>query len=174
MVISGEGDFSRELYHHAEALEVARSHNPDWLFWFDADEVIDRRLALRAVLEDFLDSVEGDAVFLKLVNVWEKEGQARIDGNFRGGSFVRFVRNVPHFQPTPSAGLHSKYTLFSGLSVVEVPYLILHYGFMTESLRSEKLVRYVRAGQTSDGLNWFVKEEGAQVTPLADTIWRGE
>src|SRR5688572_15102550 len=44
LIIEGDtNDFSNELFHKQKLLELALSRNPDWIFWMDADEVVERK-----------------------------------------------------------------------------------------------------------------------------------
>jgi len=106
VILGGTRDFQRELFHKQQLLEYALTLNPDWIFWQDADEVVDRfgtTGGLRRLAETARLDIK--AYGFKEVNMWRSERWARDDGAWGPPWFVRLWRVVPGMHIQTAEGL---------------------------------------------------------------------
>lgn len=128
-VIEGaHNDFNRETLHRQELLVLALSLGPDYIFWLDADETLDRAGTdggLRELCE------RGGSWSFEEVTLWRSTAWRRMD--YLGkGRFNRLWKNNGQLGIQVQDGLHRQ--LYPhGLGLVhEAPHRVLHYGYATK------------------------------------------
>lgn len=130
-VICGQPNcFVRELFHKQQLLEYALSLNPNWIFWIDCDEIVDRAGTLgglRALAE--CAPSETMAFGFREVNLWRSETYARTDGLFTGAWFVRLWRVVPDMKIKTEKGLDRRSYPSHIDSFSESDIKVIHYKF---------------------------------------------
>lgn len=124
-------EFTRELFHKQQLLEYALTLKPDWLFWLDADEIVDRggtNGGLRTLAEEAPFDVPAYA--FKEVNLWRSERWCRIDGAFGPPWFVRLWRVVPGMHIATAEGLdRPSYPVHCGDFETCETIRVIHYKF---------------------------------------------
>lgn len=161
-VLSGDGDFSNELTKIGMLFNNIES---DLSLFLDADEVLDKRLQSRNALSNLTNNNDYDYISLKLVNMWENDGNIRTDGNFFGSTFPRVLKTNSYKGIVGNSGLHKKCNLLKGgkKGTEFKDFFLLHYGFFTRSLRKRKENIYRQYGQTD---HWYVDEKNAKIENL--------
>jgi len=120
--------------------EKATEGKPDWVISIDGDEELDQRD--ERIVRDALASAVGVSYFtLRILYLWDREDQRRVDGVY--GDF----RRKRIFKPQPGAsfmgGLHGGGAgHISGLTGKSVPLeaRLLHYGYLH---RDDRLRKYL-------------------------------
>jgi glycosyltransferase involved in cell wall biosynthesis len=141
-----------EAWSRNRVLQMAFDRNPDWVYCFDADEVIERRAVDR---RDELTDPEDPSIMLwvqPIIQLWNTENTQRVDGlwgNFYQG---RMFRVLPGQKIDNSNNLiHSGSTPFTpsdrhGFS----HFRILHYGNVDASIRDKKYDWYTKTDTQKD------------------------
>lgn len=130
IICGKERCFVEELAHKQRLLEYAIGLSPDWIFWIDADEIIDRNGttgALRLLAETA--APDARAFAFQEVNLWQSETYCRIDGPFSTSRFVRLWRVIPGMHIKVERGLdHPSYPCHIK-TFSECDIRVLHYKF---------------------------------------------
>lgn len=175
-IILGETrDFTRELFHKDRLLQYALTLKPDWIFWIDADEILDREGTvgdLRKLAEEAPPEVEACSFFL--VNLWRSETYYRTDGPFATEWFIRLWRVVPGMHIKAEVGLDRPSYPSHIKNPVRSSIRMLHYHFADYKkmlwgaglgLKSkEELQEIVRKGH-------FILDERNLLCHLVPTEW---
>lgn len=122
--------FTKELFHKQQLLEYALGLHPDWIFWIDADEIVDRvgtTGGLRQLAEQA--PAEVNAYGFREINLWRSQTYYRVDGPFSTARFVRLWRVIPGMHIKTAYGLDrpsypSHITAFTESSIQ-----VIHYKF---------------------------------------------
>lgn len=171
-LIRGETNaFDRETFHKQKLLEYTMSFNPDWIFWMDADEVIEKR-GEDGALREICENSDRDAHDFRQVNFWRSERYYRVDGQYNSGIFCRLWRATSKLHYNAGIGLHRK--LYpEGIHTIKTENLrILHYGFGSTDNIIDKYRTYKAHGQTGWALNRLIDESGLRLAHT-DVRWLG-
>ncbi len=150
-------DFNKELFHKEQLLKLALSLNPDWIFWMDFDEVIEKR-GEDGALRDFAQSAAADGYTFHEVNLWRSEKYYRVDNQFNAGLFCRLWRNNGGLSYAPTFGLHHRQYPDGLRSIKDCDIQILHYGFASDESIINKYTTYKSNGQTGWALYRLIDE----------------
>ena len=162
-IIRGEvNEFGKEIYHKEGLLNFTLSFNPDWIFWMDCDEVIERR-GEDGTLRELAETTKIDAHGFKEVNLWRCDSFYRLDNAFNAGEFCRLWRNTGKLSYNPKEGLHQR-QYPDGIGEIATSDLkILHYGFSSDDRIIDKYTTYKAHGQYGWALQRLVDERTLQV-----------
>jgi hypothetical protein len=129
--------------------EIVRA-NPEWVFWIDGDEVLERRGPQRLRLA--ADNAGLTAAFsLQISYLWEDEQHIRVDGIYRNFTRPSFFRlrgqslSQLRFWPTGRGGNFHCGNVPRGLvgEVRPLKVRLKHYGYMTAEQRRAKYEWYI-------------------------------
>jgi glycosyltransferase involved in cell wall biosynthesis len=158
-VIEGKSnDFAGEAEHRQELLELALKLNPDWIFWIDADEVLEEkgeRGGLRYICEN---AGTYDSFSFQEVNLWRCPNFYRIDSQYNEGRFCRLWKNNGNLKMPSGRGLHKRLVPESLSSEGDANLKVLHYGFASDDSIINKYVTYRSHGQRGWALQRLIDE----------------
>lgn len=164
-------EFDREMSHKQELLSRLMSESPDWFFWLDADEVIEKR-GEDGGLREIAESSDRDAHDFRQINFWRSERYYRVDGQYNSGIFCRLWRNNKDLSFSTEHGLHKK-PYPDGIRTIRTEDLrILHYGFGSSDAIVDKYRTYKSYGQSGWDLDRLVCERGLRLAATKDE-WLG-
>ena len=164
-------EFGKEIYHKQELLDFANLYSPDWIFWLDADEVIEKK-GEQGGLRELCNNADTDACDFRQINFWRSERYYRVDGQYNAGVFCRLWRaNLPLKYDTKD-GLHQKPYPNGIHSIKTSDIKILHYGFGSSASIIDKYKTYKAHGQTGWALDRLVDERRLLLS-ATDEKWLG-
>lgn len=164
LIIEGEvNEWGKEAEHRQRLLELALSRNPDWIFWIDADEVIEKA-GEEGKLRELCEKADKDSYAFHEVNLWRSPAYHRLDNSYNDGWFCRLWKNTGELEIENKPGLHQRLVPQGlnneGQSDIE----ILHYGFASDESILNKFTTYRAHGQSGWALWRLVDEKTLQVT----------
>ena len=128
VIVGAVNSFINETVHRSKMLKKALELGPDFVFWIDADEVLDRDGTcdgLRSLCE------KGFSHKFREVTLWRSQRWQRLD--YLGeGNFIRLWKNTGGLAIPHSKGLHKQLTPNGLGEVHQAPYRVLHYGYATQ------------------------------------------
>lgn len=133
-VIRGDvPNLAEEVQHRQAALDRAQDMGADWVWWLDADEVLDApgERGIREYLEVAAGRGVG-GVRCQEVNLWRSQSWERVD--YPGRSWFLRGWRVPsegRLVIPPARGLHRQLWPAVPGPVEDVPYRVLHWGYAT-------------------------------------------
>lgn len=139
-------DFTNELYHKEALLKLTLDLNPDWIFWMDFDEVIEKR-GEDGALRDFAATAVADGYTFHEVNLWRSERYYRLDNQYNSGLFCRLWRNNGYLSYAPTFGLHHRQYPDGLRSIKDCDIQVIHYGFASDKNIIDKYHTYKANGQ---------------------------
>ncbi len=172
VVPSSVHDFRKELYHKQQMLEVVHRLQPHWVFWADADEVLDRAgtAGLRQFALEKLNAPEIAWAF-HFTQMWRVTSWARTNAGFDAGAFVKLWKWRPDLSFDVKEGTH--HTQFpqqiaqamrsNPACVGRAPFEVLHYGNVGSNLRFKAIQYFGGLG----GVDRHLRFAGAQYRPVA-------
>lgn len=180
-VIEGKkNDFIHEQTHRKILLDEALKLKPDWIFWLDADEILEKR-GVRE-LKKMIATVEAcspyigtpiDSFMFHEINLWRSPNWYRTDSQFGDGWFIRLWKNTGELSynlERRDGRLHVN-QFPQGLKCTMVTNLnVIHYGFSTIQKIIEKYRMYINHGMTPEQLFRFIDESNLQ-TSKVDYDW---
>ena len=154
--------FTEEMVCKQELLAKLLYDHPDvdWIFWMDGDTCLDKRLAERDFLDEFLNRhADSDGICIGHLNLWRSNCYARLDDSYNGLRPICFWRNNGQLYFPREAGLH-KQVIPSGINKVtnDLEYHLVHYGFSTDRSIIDKYNSYKSFGQSGWLLERLVSE----------------
>jgi len=164
-IIKGtKNDFLNELTHKQRLMELALSLTPDWIFWLDADEVVDRfgeEGGIRALCH--FGNKEGiDGFLLQQFNLWKSFDKHRVDGHWHDWH-VRLWKNTGQLKFDEKKGLHQEHYP-KGLKKFEKSEIrVIHFGVSSSQKVQDKYSLYKNYGQKGWMLEKIRNEEGMQL-----------
>lgn len=119
-------------------LEMAKKRSPDWLFWLDADEVLEKRMT-RELVERIMNQDEYTSIWFKQYHFWRSCTHYRIDGRWKP-SYQRCMWKYQESQYFRKDRIHNG--LIQGLTgrPLYSNIRLKHYGHVK---RSDTMAKYV-------------------------------
>ena len=117
-------------------LDVCRTHEPAWVVMIDGDEELSDPPALLRAMQ----TTQARALAMRVLYLWDRPDQIRIDGVYAGLWRVSAFRlGSERFEPTGPRGFHcgNAPQAIHGRVLVNAP--LLHYGYMH---RADRLRKY--------------------------------
>jgi len=172
LIIEGEtNEWGKEAEHRQQLLELALTRNPDWIFWMDADEVIEKR-GEEGGIRQLCKTQEFDSYSFHEVNLWRTPSFYRIDSSYNDGIFCRLWKNNGTLKILNKPGLHQRlvpYTLKKeSISTIQV----LHHGFSSDDRIIDKYLTYKKHGQNGWALDRLIDERTLIVNPSRQEWFR--
>jgi len=163
LIIEGKkNEWGKEAEHRQRLLELALSHNPDWIFWLDADEVIEKR-GESGELRKICEKAEADSYAFHEVNLWRTPAFHRLDMSYNDGWFCRLWKNTGELVIENKPGLHQRLVPKGLRNEKQSDLQVLHYGFATDDNILNKFVTYKAHGQSGWALWRLVDERSLRV-----------
>src|SRR5574341_408774 len=122
--------FDKELEVKQQMLQIIHQHiKPDWIFWLDADEVLDAKgtVELRQWLQQ-QEHQQAPGYRMHYTNLWRSTNWARTDDGFDAGSFIKLWRYQPNLAFEIKAGTHHNQFPAQAASNHVAPFEVIHYG----------------------------------------------
>jgi glycosyltransferase involved in cell wall biosynthesis len=165
LIIEGKvNEWGKEAEHRQQLLELALTRNPDWIFWMDADEVVEKK-GEEGAIRELCETDKFDSYAFHEVNLWRTTAFYRVDNSYNDGLFCRLWKNNGMLQIPNRAGLHQRLvpdTLKKeSLSDIE----IIHYGFSSDDRIIDKYITYRAHGQSGWALDRLIDERTLDVRP---------
>lgn len=173
LIIEGKvNEWGKEAEHRQELLQLALAQKPDWIFWIDADEVIEARGESfeNGGIRDLCKSEEFDCYAFHETNLWRSESFYRVDNSYNDGWFCRLWKNTGELEIENKPGLHQRLVPPSLKSEGRAPLQIIHYGFASDSNILDKYHTYKQHGQTGWALHRLVDERTLHVKRV-NPLW---
>lgn len=168
-VMTIPNDFRRELYAKQKVLDYVLRLDPDWILWMDADEVFDRSGELGGIraLCRHGDRKGIDAFSFRYYNLWKSYKRYRTDELWFQGWQPKLWRNTGELRFDVKEGLHNL-QFPAGLGRIKRTTIgVVHYGFSTAAIVSQKYDMYKRHGQTGRLLERIRDESTLQTEPFS-------
>ena len=171
IVIQSETNrFNEEITCKKELLEKLLHDHPDvdWIFWMDGDTCLDKRLAERDFLDNFLNKhKDSDGISIHHLNLWRSNSYARLDSDYNCLDPICFWRNNGQLHFPEQVGLHAR-TVPLGVNKItsDLNYNLIHYGFSTEYQIIHKYHLYGSFGQSGYALYRLIDESTLKVTQV--------
>lgn len=141
-----------EAWSRNRVLNMAFARNPDWIYCFDADEVIEQRAVARR--EELTDPVDPSIMMWvqPIVQLWNTEHTQRVDGLW--GSFYQGRM----FRVLPGQKIENANNLIHCGSTPSIPqdrhgfsyFRIIHYGNVDPTIRAGKYEWYTKTDTDKD------------------------
>lgn len=164
--------FNEEVICKKELLEKLLDDHPDvdWIFWMDGDTCLDKRLAERDFLIEFLTRhADSDGISIHHLNLWRSNCYTRLDNKYNKLHPVCFWRNNGQLHFPEQVGLHVR-TIPLGMNKITrgLEYNLIHYGFSTDRSIIDKYNLYKSLGQSGWRLERLVDETTLSVARVGD------
>lgn len=162
-------DFSKETSRRGALLQYALGLSPDWIFWLDQDERLDR-CGTDGGLRELCERGHNFSYDFEEVTLWRSLTWRRLDYLGRG----RFLRLWPcrlnELRIPVADGLHRQ--LYpAGLPLgFEAPFRVLHYGYSTQEKIERRWRERTRLG-VPVGLRRKCLDEREMVLELVPLSW---
>lgn len=153
-------------------LDLAYLFKSKWFFFMDADERFDLRYAN---IHSLIKQEKFDVIGFKMVNLWDKETQYRVDmPEGKKGVMVRYrmFKNMGYMQIKSKREIHFRATPFK-LNRTIANVLVLHYGLMSSKTRKLKYQRYLVQDQNGlkQSYNYgYLQDRNITLADLSDLI----
>lgn len=171
LIIEGKkNDFSNELFHKQKLLEFALSRNPDWIFWMDADEVLEKKGEEGGLRYLCRTASNYDSFAFKEVNLWRCHNYYRLDNQYNDGIFCRLWKNNGQLRMNTVKGLHHRQAPLGLTNEGTTDLRVLHYGFASDESIIRKYLTYKAHGQNGWALHRLIDERTLYVRE-ADSGW---
>jgi len=158
LIIEGEGnEWGKEAEHRQRLLKLALEHNPDWTFWLDADEVIEKR-GQDGGLRELCEKGFHDSYAFHEINLWRTPAFYRLDNLYNEGWFCRLWKNTGELEIENKPGLHQRLVPKGLKSEGKSDLQVIHYGFANDNNLIEKFKTYRSHGQSGWAL-WRLVDE---------------
>jgi len=166
-IITGKDDFKAELLQKQELLEYALKLKPEWIFWIDPDEILEKR-GFEGIkkLCKFGDTFGVDGFAFHEINLWRSECWYRLDNQFNNKWDIRLWKAKPELKFNTSLGLHRPQHPLGLQRILPCNLQIIHYGFSTVELIVQKYKTYKALGQTGWALSRLIDERTLKLAPV--------
>lgn len=159
LIIEGkENNFGSEALHRQELLELALKNDPDWIFWIDADEIVEKRGEQGGIRELCENAGDFDCYAFHEVNLWRCENYYRIDNLYNEGYFCRLWKNTGELFIENKPGLHQRLVPPTLNREGRANLQIIHYGFASDENILRKYYTYKAHGQRGWALYRLIDE----------------
>lgn len=160
-------EFDKELEHKQKLLDyVLKNIKPDWIVWIDGDEILEKR-AVEGIpkLCKFGDIFNVDCFQFHEINLWRSQCWYRLDNRFNDLWKINLWKNNGNLKFDTSPGLHKPQHPQGLTRMLRTNLQLIHYGFSTAELITEKYKKYRDFGQTGWALNRLIDERTLQLAP---------
>lgn len=174
-IIFGEQrNFTDELFHKKELLDLVLKCNPDWIGWIDGDAIFDKAITNSA--KDMLKTMDDDGfdgVNLHNLNLWRHPAFYRTDNLFNNLYHRVFWKNNGNLHYYPSQGLHKDQFPCGMMNVFQLSqqFHLLHYGFASEEWIIRKYLTYKSYGQNGWALDRLVDEDNFVLCKVPSNLY---
>jgi len=155
-------EWGKEAEHRQQLLELALAHSPDWIFWLDADEVIEKE-GEQGGLRMLCEAAEFDSYAFHEVNLWRTPAFYRLDNSYNDGWFCRLWKNTGELVIENKPGLHQRLVPKGLKNEGQSGFQVLHYGFSSDDRILDKFTTYRAHGQSGWPLWRLVDERSLKV-----------
>lgn len=163
LIIEGKvNEWGKEAEHRQELLELALTTNPDWIFWMDADEVVENE-GEKGGIRELCETTEFDCYAFHEVNLWRTPAFYRKDNSYNDGWFCRLWKNNGSLRIENKPGLHQRLVPDSLVKETNADIQVLHYGFASDESIIDKYVTYKAHGQTGWALHRLIDERTLEI-----------
>ena len=167
-IIYGDtNNFSNEIAHKQIMLDKCSEVGADWIFWLDADEVIEPR-GESGDIRKLCDSGFCDAYGFREVNLWRDPSFYRLDNAYNDGEFCRLWKNNGKLSYGERPGLHQRQYPDGIGEIVTSDIKVIHYGFSSDDRIIDKYKTYKAHGQRGWALNRLIDERTLSVAKSKD------
>jgi len=172
LIIEGKkNEWGKEAEHRQQLLELALTKSPDWIFWMDADEVIEKR-GEDGDLRKLCENAQFDSYAFHEVNLWRTPAFYRLDSSYNDGIFCRLWKNNGTLRIPNKPGLHQRLVPDTLDSESTSTIQVLHYGFSSDDRIIDKYLTYKAHGQSGWALERLVDERTLTVNPSRQEWFR--
>ncbi|MCE9549371.1 glycosyltransferase family 2 protein, partial [Candidatus Nomurabacteria bacterium] len=153
-VLYEKNDFQHEMKVKQTMLDYTISLNPDWIFWLDADEVVERIGEMGGIRKLCVlgDKEKIDAFEFPEINLWKDTKHYRDDEFWAKGLFVRLWKNNGKLKFETATGLHKQQHPVGLNNIQKSDLSVIHYGFSSPEIIQQKYERYKANGQSGFAL----------------------
>jgi glycosyltransferase involved in cell wall biosynthesis len=164
IIVGKKRNFSEEIFHKKELLNLALKSKPDWIGWIDGDAVLSKWILDN--WKTFLPNASKngyDGILVHNMNLWRHPAFYRIDNKFDRLWHMVFWRNNGNLHYKPTAGLHQhQYPLgIKRHTKLATDQVLLHYGFASETAIARKYLTYKSYGQKGWELDRLIDEQSS-------------
>ena len=182
-IITLPDEFTKELEHKQKLLETALGLNPDWIYWQDPDEYLEKR-GIDGIkrLCEFGDEFGIDCFNFHEINLWSSRCWFRTDNAFNGKWDIRLWKNNKNLKFPERTGLHTPQHPEGLAKVQNVNLQVIHFGFSDVEQIARKYATYKKLGQSGwalermqphspelklepANLQWFSDEDRPKIEP---------
>jgi len=142
-IITLPDEFTKELEHKQKLLETALGLNPDWIYWQDPDEYLEKRGVdgIKKLCE-FGDEFGIDCFNFHEINLWSSKCWFRTDNAFNGKWDIRLWKNNGKLKFPDRTGLHTPQHPEGFAKGQNVNLQVIHFGFSSIELIVRKIATY--------------------------------
>jgi len=170
-ILTGPNDFDKEAGHRQKLLNMATYEKADWIFWLDADEVIEkgggkdiRKLCERGAIRDT------ESWVFPQINLWRSIYWMRIDNKFGEGWFNRLWKNNHQRYYIVQKGLHQTPQPQGLRSSLFCDVKIIHLGFNSFEKIVNKIKMYQKWGMKKEEFERFYNESKLRLEAI-NPVW---
>jgi hypothetical protein len=167
-IIEGEkNNFSNEIAHKQIMLDKCNEIGADWIFWLDADEVIEPR-GETGDIRKLCEAGFCDAYGFREVNLWRSSSFYRLDNAYNDGEFCRLWKNNGKLFYDDRPGLHQRQYPDGIGEIVTSDIKVIHYCFSSDGRIIDKYKTYKSHGQNGWALTRLIDERTLRVGKSSD------
>ena len=168
-IITDKNDFNNESRHRQVLLNLAIANKADWIFWLDADEVVEEGGGKE--IRKLCENRKGFESFsFNEINLWRSEQWYRVDNMFGDGWFNRLWRNNGRLFYDITPGLHQPPQPKGLFNAMLCDVRIIHYGFSTFDRIIKKIQMYKKWGMKVEEFKRFYDESTLELEPLLKEV----
>lgn len=170
LIIEGAvNEWGKEAIHRQQLLELALIRNPDWIFWLDADEVIEHK-GEEGALRILAEGGDKDSYAFHEINLWRTPCFYRLDNAYNDGWYCRLWKNTGELEIENKPGLHQRLVPKGLKNEGQSSLEIIHYGFATDNNIIDKFETYKSHGQSGWDL-WRLVDERSLKIAKSNPYW---
>lgn len=174
IILGRTRDFTDELFHKQQLLDLTIGSKPDWIGWIDGDTILCKQITedCKGYLRT-LDQMGKDGSYLHNLNLWRHPAFYRTDNAFNGLWHVVFWKNTGRLFYNPIKKLHQQ-QYPNGLQSVyrpsdDIP--LVHFGFSSYRLIIKKYLTYKSYGQCGWALDRLIDEQTSFALEKSKKHW---
>lgn len=170
LIIRGKvNEWGKEAEHRQRLLELALAQDPDWIFWIDADEVVEKA-GEQGGIRKLCETNEFDSYAFHEINLWRTPAFYRLDNLYNEGWFCRLWKNNGELAIENKPGLHQRLVPTSLKKEGRAELQIIHYGFADDTNLINKFLTYKSHGQSGWAL-WRLVDERTLKVARSNPEW---